>query len=343
MVSGTLFTGVFPPTPPIRPDESVLGIFDEAGPPSTQASSLSSIRPPSPDVPFFSRLKERHLALSCLADVLAPPSREPSPDFLRRVEEKQAFVEGLKRENRYLGDYIKLMCTRLRGTPLDIRTINNPGEGPNTRDGEGSGGRRMVTPPLVDTEEEWLAWEEEQAILEEVEKQSQSPPLEGKVEKWRNEIIPESQLSQTQSVGAPNASTVSGPSALGGVGRVVRGVSAAPSEARLSREQLPGLGFRVVKKVGPSADKGGGGRGLPVPLEREESIEEDLFVPQSQTQALHRTPLFMHGVPIPPIHQVGCPPGGLNLGAEGVSVSGPSLDDAGCCADCSVPSPTFTP
>jgi hypothetical protein len=282
MAVGTLYTGIFPPIPPpiltkgTQPESTDSQVF------ATQ-SSLSTIPPPTTKLHFFAHLKERHLALNCLPDVISPPSREPSPDFEERVKEKREMIADLSKRNIFLGDRVQLMCTRLRGTALNIRK-EVPGADPTAIR------RRAPTPPLVDTEEEWQRWVEESSkatqrvVLEEVDMETQ--PVEGRVERWRHQIV----VNNTQDFVAPNTSVAGSTNDRPSI--------RAPSpesqpRAGPSREPQQALAFRVVKR----ADTGEkSGSQLTVGPPRGANFIDDIYVPQSQPRDLPREQLTPNGV-----------------------------------------------
>lgn len=180
----TLFTGVFPPSPPLRIQESFPNVNSERPHDEEVDSDTESLPLPPPRQPYSSRLKSQHLALSVLPETIVPPSRDPSPDtWLRSQRKKDEVIVTLnsyKEEHYsaesgtvYLGDNLKLACTEFARcewvglTRRKKRRIIGPESEPDWDVGYGIG-----LPPLVDTDAEWEEWEKQfevrkQEVLEE--------------------------------------------------------------------------------------------------------------------------------------------------------------------------------
>jgi hypothetical protein len=291
----TLFTGLFPPSPPPCPQDSYpqgdinQNIHSDA---ESLDSSLSSIPPQSPKKPFSSRLKTQHLKLNSLPEIIAPPSRETTPESYRRAArikgEIQASMERFRSEHRsaelgaaYFGDRTALFCTQfarceLEGPKRKKRRMDAPPVKEVWDVGYGMG-----LPPLVDTEAEWEAWEKEFEAKKAAAIQAQK---EAEAKRRRRHAAPKrNPESQPQPPPAPQAT-----SPVMGLGTRVENwrnnvlPSSQPgsqvlapefSRSQVQKEASAGSGkhsqtshlsFKVVKKQS-TADVKGKGKGVDLP------------------------------------------------------------------------------
>lgn len=242
-----LFTGVYPPSPPPNVDESFPLLRRKIQIAPSPSSSQSTIPDRAERQPYSSRLQQAHFALNTLPDVMAPASRETSPGAEARIEARKTVFHSIIRRDVWAGDAVNPLCTRI-GIPNKWEVK-----------GQSKRWKRGMTPPLVDTDEQWLAWEAEFAddVPNDTSKAQEDTQL---TETWsdadapifKHGIVPSSQtippisLDQDRSVTPPSK----------------------------SHEQTV-LGFKVFKKL-PDNNKSS--------VNASHSSIDEIFVPSSQVR-----------------------------------------------------------